>query len=129
MPGLMDAEDIDGESSSDGKDDDEETVEDESCDSSSAVLGSGERQDRGGVRTDTPSLNSGPQIGGTPPREEDLEGGSRDDSPAPALADIDGDSSSDDEGPGGDDDPPSGFLGPGERQVRGDVHISTPPRN
>ena len=114
MPGLEDVEDRgegpfsdDEESSSD----DEEAAEGKSYDSPSAVLGSGERQVRGGVQIDTPSPKLGPQLGGTPPREEDLEGGSRDVSPAPALANIDGDSSSDDEGPGegsGPGPPPPG---------------------
>ena len=124
MPGLVDAKDMDGESSSDGEDDEEEADKDESHDSPSAVLGSGERQVRGGVRMDTPSLNLGPQIGGTPPREEDLEGGPRDVSPAPALADIDGDSSSDDEGPGeggGPGPPPPGPPPWGESPLSGDL--------
>ena len=65
-----------------------------------------------------------------------MEGGFRDDSPAPALADIYGDSSSDDEGPGegggpgppppGPQPSPSAVLGLGERQVRGGVQIGTP---
>ena len=88
MPGLEDVEDRgegpfsdDEESSSD----DEETAEGKSYDSPSAVLGSGERQVRGGVQIDTPSPKLGPQLGGAPSGEEDLGGGlqGRQSSPSP----------------------------------------------
>ena len=120
MPGLEDVEDR-GEGPFS---DDEEADEGKSYDSPSAVLGSVERQVRGGMQIGTPSPKPGPQSRGTPPREEDLEGGFRDDSPAPALADINGDSSSDEEGPGegggpgppppGPQPSPSAVLGLGE---------------
>ena len=70
MPGLKDVEDRgegpfseDEESSSD----DEETAEGKSYNSPSAVLGSGERQVRGGMQIGTPSPKPGPQSRGTPP--------------------------------------------------------------
>ena len=97
MPGLVDAEARDEEAPSDSEEDDEEADKDESHDSSSAVLGPCEGQDRGGVQKDTPSLNIGPQIAGALPREEELEEGPRDVIPAPVLVEIDGDLSSDDE--------------------------------
>ena len=98
----------------DGKEEDEEADKDESCDSSSAVLGPCEGQDRGNVQKDTPSLNIGPQIGEALPREEDIEGGPRDSSLSPALVKADGDMSSNDkeQGEGAGPGPPAPGLQP-----------------